>query len=281
MRASLSLCGQPLKVLWARDGAVGRYNPSRTWSRHTLPARAEHPYGALGTFMVFVLSSDGQPLDPCHEARARKLLKKGRAAVFRTYPFTIILNDRTAALSVTRDHRLKIDPGSKTTGIAIVQERTDRVVFAAELAHRGQAIRDALLARRALRRNRRSRRTRYRKPRFLGRRRPNGWLAPSLDHRVQTTLTWVRRLMRLCPLRALSMELVKFDTQLMENAELAGVQYQQGELAGYEIREYLLEKWGRNCAYCGTTGVPLQVEHLVPRVRGGSDRVSNLALACE
>ena len=231
--------------------------------------------------MVFVLDCERQPLDPCHPARARKLLKKGRAAVYRTYPFTIILKDRTAAESLTHDHRLKLDPGSKTTGIAIVQEQTERVVFAAELSQRGQAIRDALLARRAIRRNRRSRHTRYRKPRFLNRRRPDGWLAPSLDHRVQTTMTWVRRLMRLYPLRALSMELVKFDTQLMENAEIAGVQYQQGELAGYEIREYLLEKWGRKCAYCGKTGVPLQVEHLVPRVRGGSDRVSNLALACE
>ena len=231
--------------------------------------------------MVFVLDSQRQPLDPCHPARARKLLKKGRAAVYRTHPFTIILKDRTAAESLTHDHRLKLDPGSKTTGIAIVQEQSERVVFAAELTHRGQAIRDALLARRAIRRKRRSRHTRYRKPRFLNRRRPDGWLAPSLDHRVQTTMTWVRRLTRLCPIDSISLELVKFDTQLMQNAEIAGVQYQQGELAGYEIREYLLEKWGRKCAYCGKTGVPLQVEHLVPRVRGGSDRVSNLALACE
>ena len=231
--------------------------------------------------MVFVLDCQKQPLDPCHEARARKLLKKGRAAVYRTYPFTIILKDRTAAQSVTHDHRLKIDPGSKITGIAIVQEQTERVVFAAELSHRGQVIRDALLARRALRRSRRSRHTRYRKPRFLNRRRADGWLAPSLAHRVQTTLTWVRRLTRLCPIDSISLELVKFDTQLMENAEIAGVEYQQGALVGYEIREYLLEKWGRKCAYCGTTGGRLQVEHLVPRVRGGSDRVSNLALACE
>src|SRR5579859_4748747 len=174
--------------------------------------------------MVFVLSSDRQPLDPCHEARARKLLKKGRAAVWRTYPFTIILKDRTAAESVTHDHRLKLDPGSKTTGIAIVCEQTERVVFAAELTHRGQAIRDALLARCTIRGNRRSRHMRYRKPRFLNRRRPDGWLAPSLDHRIQTTLTWVRRLRSLCPIDSISMEKVKFDMQLMENAEIAGVE---------------------------------------------------------
>jgi hypothetical protein len=80
---------------------------------------------------------------------------------------------------------------------------------------------------------------------------------------------------------AVSMELVKFDTQAMQDPEISGVEYQQGELAGYEVREYLLEKWGRKCAYCDTVDVPLQVEHIVPKVRGGSNRVSNLTLACE
>jgi 5-methylcytosine-specific restriction endonuclease McrA len=231
--------------------------------------------------VVFVLDTNRQPLDPCHEARARELLNKGKAAVFRRYPFTIILKDRMLAGSVVHDHRLKLDPGSKTTGLAIVQEATGRVVFAAELTHRGQSIRDALLARRASRRSRRQRHTRYRKPRFLNRRRSDGWLAPSLNHRVLTTLTWVHRLRRVCPISAISMELVRFDTQLMQNAEVSGVAYQQGELAGYEVREYLLEKWGRRCAYCHAKDVPLQIEHLVPRTRAGSDRVSNLTLACE
>jgi 5-methylcytosine-specific restriction endonuclease McrA len=94
-------------------------------------------------------------------------------------------------------------------------------------------------------------------------------------------LTWVARLRRLAPIGAISQELVKFDTQLLQNPEISGVAYQQGELAGYEVREYLLEKWGRRCAYCHTTGVPLQIEHIVPKARGGSDRVSNLTLACE
>lgn len=230
--------------------------------------------------MVFVLDTHRQPLDPCHEARARELLNKGKAAVFRRYPFTIILKQRMLALSVVHDHRLKLDPGSKTTGIAIVQEGTDRVVWAGELTHRGQAIRDALLARRAIRRGRRQRHTRYRKPRFLNRRRREGWLAPSLAHRVQTTLTWVARLRKACPIAAVSMELVRFDTQLMQNAEISGVEYQQGALQGYEVREYLLHKWGRTCAYCNKKDVPLQIEHLVPRARGGSDRISNLTLSC-
>jgi hypothetical protein len=76
------------------------------------------------------------------------------------------------------------------------------------------------------------------------------------------------------------MELVKFDTQAMQNPEISGVEYQQGELQGYEVRNYLLEKWGRKCAYCGKDGVPLEIEHITPRARGGSNRVSNLTLAC-
>ncbi len=93
-------------------------------------------------------------------------------------------------------------------------------------------------------------------------------------------MTWVKRLARSCPITSLSQELVRFDTQLLQNAEMTGIAYQQGELAGYEVREYLLEKWHRMCAYCGAKAVALEVEHIVPKVRGGSNRVSNLTLAC-
>ena len=86
---------------------------------------------------VFVLSNDRKPLDPCHPARARRLLKRGRAAVLRRYPFTIVLKDRTAAESATHRYRLRIDPGSCTTGLAIVCEDTGRVVWTAEIRHRG------------------------------------------------------------------------------------------------------------------------------------------------
>lgn len=236
--------------------------------------------GVIQVQHVLVLSSDKQPLDPCHPARARQLLKAGKAAVLRRYPFTIILKDRTADEAATTPHRVKLDPGSKTTGIALVSETTGKVVWAAELRHRGQAIKNALDSRRALRRSRRNRKTRYRQPRVLNRRKAEGWLAPSLMSRVYNITTWVNRLRRLAPVTALSMELVKFDTQAMQNPEVSGVEYQQGELAGYEVREYLLEKWGRKCAYCGATNTPLEIEHIIPRSRGGSNRVSNLTLAC-
>ena len=227
---------------------------------------------------VFVLDKNKKALTPCHPARARQLLKSGRAKVIRKVPFTIILQDRLWEDSAVPSMRIKIDPGSRTTGIALVQSG-GKVLWAGEVTHRGQQIKDALESRRMIRRNRRSR-LRYRQPRFDNRRRPEGWLPPSLNSRVHNVMTWTLRLCKFSPAQAISMELVRFDMQKMVNPEISGVEYQQGELMGYEVREYLLEKWGRKCAYCGAKDVPLEIEHINPKSRGGSNQVSNLTLAC-
>lgn len=227
---------------------------------------------------VFLLDTNKQLLNPVTPRQARKLLEKGKAAVFRRFPFTLIL--KTAVEKPTiYPLILKIDPGSKVTGLAILSG--DIILWVAQIEHRGQQIKDSVLTRAQSRRSRRNRKTRYRAPRFNNRRRSKGWLPPSLMHRVQTTETWIKRLMGYCPIEEIWIERVRFDTQLMQNPEISGVQYQQGELHGYEVREYLLEKWGRECAYCGAKDVPLQIEHIHPRSKGGSNRVSNLTLACE
>jgi RRXRR protein len=205
---------------------------------------------------VAVIDQNRKPLAPTSAVRARLLLKKGKAAVFRRAPLTIILLKRVVEEVQVPKLRLKLDPGSRKTGVAIVNQRSGEVIFAAEIEHRGEAIKQALAARRAIRRSRRSRKTRYRKARFLNRRRPEGWLPPSLKSRISNIETWVKRLTCCYPIAGISMELVKFDTQLLENPEISGIEYQQGELAGYEVREYLLEKWGRKCAYCSETDVP-------------------------
>lgn len=228
---------------------------------------------------VFVLNSNKQPLNPVHPGRARMLLSQGKAAVFRRYPFTLIMKEEVPSPKV-EPLRVKIDSGAKSTGLALVNDSTGEVVWVAELQHRGFQIRDALTSRRQLRRSRRSRKTRYRQARFLNRTRPQGWLPPSLHSRVANILTWVRRLSSLCQITAVSQELVRFDTQQMQDAELSGIGYQQGTLAGYEIREFLLEKWNRSCAYCGAKGTRLEIEHIQPRAKGGSNRVSNLCIAC-
>ena len=196
----------------------------------------------MQTNFVFVLDTNKQPLSPCHQAVSRKLLREGKAAVYRRFPFTIILK-RAVDNPIVEPVTLKVDPGSKTTGIALVQD--GKVIFAAELEHRGQQIRDALEKRRAIRRGRRNRKTRYRQPRFDNRTRPPGWLAPSLKSRVDNLQTWFTRFFKLCNLTQISMELVRFDTQLMQDAEISGIEYQQGEVQGYEVKEYLLEKYNR------------------------------------
>jgi 5-methylcytosine-specific restriction endonuclease McrA len=241
---------------------------------------------------VFVLDKSKKPLMPCSEKRARLLLERGRARVHRLVPFTIRLVDREQEGCALQPVRLKLDPGSKATGVALIREsqkvdsdtgevqRSAHVLFLAEIAHRGHAIRDALRQRAAFRRRRRCANLRHRAARFANRRRTQGWLPPSLQHRVDTILSWVRRLCRWTPVSALSQELARFDTRVLQNPEISGIEYQQGELQGYELREYLLEKWGRKCAYCDAQGVPLEIDHIHPRSKGGSDRVSNLTLAC-
>ncbi|MET8050265.1 RNA-guided endonuclease IscB [Streptosporangium sp. NPDC005286] len=233
--------------------------------------------------VVFVLDARGHPLDPCHPARARRLLAAGRAVVVRHTPFVIRLRDRVAADSTVHGVQVGIDPGSKHTGLAVFADHggSRTGLYSIQLDHRGGRIRDRLTARAALRRGRRSRNLRYRAPRFLNRTKPKGWLAPSLRHCVDTTLSQVARLTRWAPVTAVHVEKVSFDTHALSAGKpLEGVEYQQGTLAGYEVREYLLAKWRRTCAYCGVSGVPLNLDHIHPRSRSGSERVSNLALAC-
>ena len=179
---------------------------------------------------VFVVDTKKTPLDPVHPGRARLLLKQGKAAVLKHFPFTIILKGESVDPQV-QPLRIKLDPGSRTTGIAIVNDASGEVVFAAELTHRGQAVKAALDDRRGVRRSRRQRKTRYRKPRWQNRKRKEGWLPPSLESRVLNVLTWVRRLSRSAPISTISMELVKFDLQQMENPEISGREYQQGTRA--------------------------------------------------
>ncbi len=222
---------------------------------------------------VFLVDTNKQQLNPVTPKQARRLLEKSKAAVYRMYPFTLILK---AAIDnpTIRPLTLKLDPGSKFTGIALLDG--EKVLWGAELEHRGYQIKDALLSRRQLRHSRRNRKTRYRKPRFYNRKRKENWLPPSLEHRILTTETWVKRLKRYAPISEFWIEKIKFDMQQIQNPEISGIEYQQGELQGYQVREYLLEKWVRECSYCGKKEVPLQIEHIHPKSRGGSNRVSNL-----
>jgi len=226
--------------------------------------------------MIFVLNKDKKPLDPCHESVARKLLKDGKAVIHKKYPFTIRLKELKTTES-NSNFRLKIDYGSRHTGLAILKD--SKVIWLAQIHHKTN-IKKNMDSRRAMRRTRRCRKTRYRQARFNNRKRREGWIPPSLQSRVNNINSLVFKLRNLCPIKSISYENVKFDTQLMQNPEISGIEYQQGTLQGYEVREYLLEKRGRRCAYCSAENVPLEVEHIIPKIRGGSNKVSNLTLSC-
>ena len=226
---------------------------------------------------IFVLDDNKHPLKPVHPATARKMLRTGQAAVYRRYPFTLIC-EPAVTTGPCPPIQLKIDPGSKTTGLALLDG--PRVLWGAELEHRGQQIKHRLQDRASMRRGRRNRNTRYRPARFNNRTKPQGWLPPSLQHRVDSTLTWVKKLSGLCYVSSVSQELLRFDMQLMQNAEISGIAYQHGTLHGTEVREYILEKWGQKCSYCSAKDTPLEIEHIVPKSRGGSDCPANLCLAC-
>ncbi|GAA6624169.1 RNA-guided endonuclease IscB [Scytonema sp. NUACC26] len=239
---------------------------------------------------VFVIGTNKRPINPIHPAQARQLLRNGKAAIFCKFPFTILLKEARPDIEV-QPLRIKIDPGSQVTGIAIVNDASCEVVFAAELKHRGFAISFSLTSRKQLRRSRRNRKTRYCQPPKhewyrKGNKKPvpkqrRTWLVPSLKSRIDNIKTWVERLRKVAPIEAISQELVQFDMQLIRNPNIQGKEYQQGTLFGYETREYLLEKWNRQCAYCGVKDIPLQIEHIHCRAKGGSDSITNLTLSCE
>ncbi|MFI1731452.1 RNA-guided endonuclease IscB [Streptomyces acidicola] len=239
-----------------------------------------------------VLSKEGEPLMPCHPARARELLRKRRAVVIRQVPFTIRLKDRALAESEVDGVQLRIDPGSKGTGLVLTDEKKEtdqrgaivnvrRGLVSVELQHRGDQIHHCMQQRAGYRRRRRSANCRYRAPRSNNRPRPEGWLPPSLRHRVDTALSVATRLCRYAPVTEIHVEHVAFDTHSMSAGRaLTGAEYGQGTLAGTDARAHLRAKWNRACVYCGATGVPLNIDHLTPRSRGGSNRITNLVLAC-
>ncbi|MFB8790125.1 MAG: RRXRR domain-containing protein [Potamolinea sp.] len=158
---------------------------------------------------VFQIKVDKQPLDMIHPGRCRELQNRGKLASFRRFPY-VVIQQKTIDIPQTKEYILKIDPGSQGTGFAI--QCGDEILFRAELNHRGEAIKSDLIKRAGFRLGRRSRHLRYRKKRF-NRRQPEGWLAPSIRHRVLTVETWIKRFMRYCPITCIEIEQVKFDTQ--------------------------------------------------------------------
>ena len=227
--------------------------------------------------MVFVLNRSKKPLDMISHAKARILLKNRLAVVHKIYPFTIRLKDNSAVLK-DRSYTVKIDPGARTTGVAIVDNK-DSVVMLAELEHRGHVIKRNMDSRRAVRRHRRNRKTRYRPARFLNRTKPKGWLAPSVKSRADNVVNFIKKYKKLLNIDKVMIEHVSFDVaQMTAGTNLIGTAYQQGPLYDTNLREFVFSKTNGQCSYCGAKAE--EIDHIVPRANGGTNSTHNLTPAC-
>ena len=235
--------------------------------------------------MVYVLDAEGKPLMPTgRHGHVRRMLRAGNAKVARRTPFTIQLTYESP--SYKQPVSLGVDAGSKHIGISAATERS--VLYEADVELRND-IAGLLSTRREARRTRRSRKTRYRKPRFLNRTKSKhkGWLAPSVEQKVQSHLTVIRKTCRTLPVSRITVETAAFDTQLLKAAGQGrplpeGKDYQQGEQLGFwNVREYVLFRDGHACRCCrGKSKDPvLQVHHIRSRKTGG-DSPDNLVTLC-
>ena len=229
--------------------------------------------------MVYVLSKDGQPLMPtARHGKVRQLLKEGKAKVVKRCPFTIQLQYEST--TYTQDLTLGVDAGSKHIGLSVTTETKE--YYAGEVELRNDIV-DLLSTRRETRKSRRNRKTRYRKKRFDNRRRPKGWLAPSIQNKIDSHLKVVENLHKILPITRIIVETASFDLQKIKNPDISGAEYQQGDQLGFwNVREYVLFRDGHKCQCCfGKSGDKiLNVHHIESRKTGG-DAPNNLITMCE
>ena len=227
--------------------------------------------------MVLVIDRQKQPCNTISAAYARILLFTKQAVIHKRFPFTIRLRNDNAVLK-DRSYTVKLDPGSRTTGVAITDDK-DSVVMLAELEHRGHIIKKNLDSRRAIRRSRRQRKTRYREVRFLNRTKPEGWLAPSVKSRADNVINFIKKYNKLINIDRVMIENVSFDTaQMSSDTKLWGNDYQQGNLYNKNLREFIFSKTKGRCSYCEEKAT--EIDHIVPRAKGGTNSTYNLTPAC-
>ncbi len=231
--------------------------------------------------VIYVIAKTGKPLMPTQRyGKVRRLLKSGKAKVVKHTPFTIQLLYETGGY--VQPVTLGVDPGYQTVGLSAVTDR--REVFRAEAKVRTN-IPKLLSTRRQYRRSRRSRKTRYRQPRFDNRvhTKHKGWLAPSVENRIQFHLKLIKLVRSILPVSSIRIETAQFDMQKLRNPGIHGREYQQGEQAGFwNVREYVLWRDGHICQHCKgkSKDAVLQVHHLESRQTGG-DRPDNLITLCK
>ena len=227
--------------------------------------------------MVLVVDKHKKPCNTISEAYARILLFNKQAVIHKRFPFTIRLKNDKAVLK-DRAYTVKLDPGSRTTGVAIVDNK-DSVVMLAEVEHRGHLIKKDLDSRRNVRKSRRQRKTRYREARFLNRTKPKGWLAPSVKSRADNVINFIKKYKKLLNIDKVMIENVSFDTaQMTSSTKLYGANYQQGPLYQNKLRSFIFNRSGGKCVYCGAKAE--EIDHVIPRSNGGTNSTYNLLASC-
>lgn len=229
--------------------------------------------------LVYVLNQNGQPLMPTSRCgKVRKLLKSNKAKVVNRCPFTIQLMYDSA--NHTQPINLGIDAGSKVIGVSATTEAKE--LYASEVVLRNDIV-GLLSARREFRRSRRNRKTRYRQARFNNRKRIDGWLAPSVNNKINTHLTVVQNVCKILPVTNIIVETASFDIQKINNPDISGCEYQQGnQLDFWNAREYVMHRDGHICQCCKgkSKDKVLNVHHIESRKTGG-DAPNNLITLCE
>lgn len=229
--------------------------------------------------LVYVLNKDGHPLMPTERCgKVRRMLRDGKAKIVNRIPFTIQLTYETT--NIVQEVTLGVDAGSKHIGLSATTEKKE--LYSGEVELRTDIVKK-LATRRELRRSRRNRKTRYRKCRFLNRRRPEGWLAPSVQHKVDCHMTIIAKLYKMLPIKKIIVEVASFDIQKIKNPDISCIEYQQGEqLNFWNVREYVLFRDGHKCQCCKgkTKDKILNVHHIESRKTGG-DAPNNLITLCE
>ena len=231
--------------------------------------------------LVYVLNKEGSPLMPCSSAKARKLLKDGKAKIIKRDIFTIQLLYGSSGYK--QEITLGVDTGSKTIGLSATTKSNE--LFAGEYQLRND-ISDLLSDRRIYRIARRNRKTRYRKARFLNRVRTKnkGWLAPSVEHKIESHINIIDKIHKILPIQKLVVELANFDIQKINNPDIKGKDYKFGEAYGFEnIKSYVLFRDNYTCQHCKgkSKDSKLHVHHIIFRSQGGSDNVDNLICLCK
>lgn len=230
--------------------------------------------------MVYVINKQRQALMPTERfGKVRRLLKNGLAHVVCRIPFTIQLDYDTT--SFVQPISLGVDAGSKHIGISATT--SEKELYAADVELRNDIV-EKLSTRREQRRTRRNR-LRYRKARFNNRvsSKRKGWLAPSIENKIQTHLTVVEKIHKFLPITNIIVETAAFDIQKIKNPSISGKEYQQGEqLNFFNVREYVLHRDGHKCQHCkGKSKDPiLNVHHIESRKVGGNSS-QNLITLCK